>query len=73
MLSKFYLGKKFNDNNSDNVAIALEKNERKRAKLKDKLSDNVILKRTSDIILIIVASLTALLILSNKKTNQTSS
>jgi hypothetical protein len=55
------------------VAIALEKNERKRAKLKDKLSDNVILKRTSDIILIIVASLTALLILSNKKTNQTSS
>lgn len=72
-VKKFYLGKKFNDNNSDNVAIALEKNERKRAKLKDKLSDNIILKRTSDIILIIVASLTALLILSNKKTNQTSS
>jgi len=70
-VKKFYLGKKFNDNNSDNVAIALEKNERKRAKLKDKLSDNVILKRTSDIILIIVASLTALLILSSKKTNQT--
>jgi hypothetical protein len=69
-VKKFYLGKKFNDNNSDNVAIALEKNERKRAKLKDKLLDNVILKRTSDIILIIVASLTALLILSNKKTNQ---
>jgi len=71
-VKKFYLGKKFNDNNSDNVAIALEKNEKKRAKLKDKLADNVILKRTSDIILIIVASLTALLILSNKKTNQNS-
>jgi len=71
-VKKFYLGKKFNDNNSDNVAIALEKNEKKRAKLKDKLVDNVILRRTSDIILIIVASLTALLILSNKKTNQNS-
>ena len=39
-------------------------------KLKEKLADNVILKITSDIILIIVASLTALLILSSKKTNQ---
>jgi hypothetical protein len=69
-VKKFYLGKKFNDNNSDSVAIAIEKNEKKRAKLKEKLADNVILKRTSDIILIIVASLTALLILSSKKTNQ---
>ena len=69
-VKKFYLGKKFNDNNSDSVSIAIEKNEKKRAKLKEKLADNVILKRTSDIILIIVASLTALLILSSKKTNQ---
>lgn len=69
-VKKFYLGKKFNDNTSDIVSVALEKNEKKRAKLKDKLADNIILKRTSDIILIIVASLTALLILSNKKTNQ---
>jgi len=70
-VKKFYLGKKFNDGDtSDAVSLALEKNERKRAKLKDSLSENIILKRTSDIILIIVASLTALLILSNKKINE---
>jgi len=69
-VKKFYLGKKFNDITNDSVTIALEKNQQKRARIKDSLSDNIILKRTSDIILIIVASMTTILILANKKINQ---
>jgi len=69
-VKKFYLGKKFDDNLSDSISVALEKNEKKRAKLKDKLQDNIFLKSSSNIILIIVASLTALLILSSNKTKE---
>ncbi|MFM8185589.1 MAG: hypothetical protein ACKN9I_01515 [Alphaproteobacteria bacterium] len=69
-VKKFYLGKKFDDNFSDSISVALEKNEKKRAKLKDKLQDNIFLKSSSNIILIIVASLTALLILSSNKTKE---
>ena len=69
-VKKFYLGKKFDDNYSDSISVALEKNERKRAKLKDKLQDNIFLKSSSNIILIIVASITALLILSSNKSKE---
>jgi hypothetical protein len=66
-VKKFYLGRKFNDISNDNVSIALEKNQQKRARLKDYLSQNIFLKRTTDIILIIVASMTTILIVTNKK------
>ena len=69
-VKKFYLGKKFDDNYSDSISVALEKNEKKRAKLKDKLQDNIFLKSSSNIILIIVASITALLILSSNKSKE---
>lgn len=69
-VKKFYLGKKFDNNYSDSISVALEKNERKRAKLKDKLQDNIFLKSSSNIILIIVASITALLILSSNKSKE---
>jgi hypothetical protein len=71
-VKKFYLGRKFNDISNDSVSVALEKNQQKRARLKDSLAENIILKRTSDIILIIVASMTTILILANKKINQSS-
>ena len=63
----YYLGKKFEDGWSDKISVLLEMNEKKRARLKDKLSDNFLLKRSSDMILVIVAVLTAILILSNKR------
>lgn len=66
-VKKFYLGKKFNDSYCDSTSLALEKNEIRKLKLKDQLSKNFIFKRSSDIILIIVASISALLILSNKR------
>lgn len=62
----YYLGKKFEDDWSDKISASLEINERKRARLKDRLSDNFLLKRSSDMILVIVAVSTALLILSDK-------
>lgn len=67
-VKKFYLGKKFEEEWSDKTYAELEMNERKRARLKDKLSDNFLLKRSSDVILIIVAVSTSLLLLTNKKT-----
>lgn len=63
----FYLGQKFEDDWSDKTYVELEMNERKRARLKDKLSDNFLLKRSSDVILIIVAVTTSLLLLTRKK------
>jgi len=66
-VKKFYLGKEFEEDWSDKTSVALELNERKKARLKDKLSDNFLLKRSSDVILIIVAVSTSLLLLSNKK------
>ena len=47
-------------------------NDHKRARLKDKLSDNFLLKRSSDVILIIVAVSTSLLLLGAKKTENNS-
>jgi hypothetical protein len=71
-VKKFYLGKKFEEEWSDKTYAELEINERKRARLKDKLSDNFLLKRSSDVILIIVAVSTSLLLLTNKKTETNS-
>lgn len=67
-VKKFYLGKKFEEEWSDKTYVALEMNDRKRARLKDKLSDNFLLKRSSDVILIIVAISTSLLLLGTKRT-----
>ena len=69
-VKKFYLGKKFEDNWSDKVSAELEMNEKKRARLKDTLSDNFLLKRSSDVILIIVAVSTSLLLLARKKNEE---
>lgn len=66
-VKSFYLGKKFEEEWSDKSYANLEINERKRARLKDKLSDNFLLKRSSDVILIIVAVSTGMLLLTNKK------
>ena len=71
-VKKFYLGKKFEEEWSDKTYAELEMNERKRARLKDKLSDNFLLKRSSDVILIIVAVSTSLLLLGTKKTEKNS-
>lgn len=66
-VKKFYLGKKFNDNIPDSALIAQEKNENQRLKNKDLITNNILLKRNSDIILIFAAAITSLLILANKK------
>ena len=68
-VKKFYLDKNFEDEWSDKTYIALEMNERKRARLKDKLSDNFLFKRSSDMILLIVAVSTGLLLLIPKKSS----
>lgn len=72
---KFYLGKKMeSDGNEwvDKVQLKSEINERKQARLKDKLADNFLLKRSSDVILIIVAISTSLLLLGARKTENNS-
>ncbi len=66
VVKKFYLGKGANLQNSDEINFELEANDRKIARLKDKLLDNFILKRSSDMILIIVAISSILLLLSQK-------
>jgi hypothetical protein len=66
------LGKKFKDDWSDKSYVEIEMNEKKRARLKDKLSDNFLLKRSSDVILIIVAVSTSLLLLNGKKIEKNS-
>lgn len=71
-VKKFYLGKKFDDDWSDKELAELEINDRKKARLKDKLSDNFLLKRSSDVILMIVAVSVSLLLLGNKKTEENS-
>ena len=71
-VKKFYLGRKFEGEWTDTTYVALEMNDRKRARLKDKLSDNFLLKRSSDVILIIVAISTSLLLLGAKKTENNS-
>jgi hypothetical protein len=66
-VKSFYLGKNFQKDWSDKTYEKLEINERKKARLKDKLSDNFLLKRSSDVILIIVAATTVMLLLRRKK------
>ncbi len=68
-VKKFYLGKKFEDSWSDKTYLELEINDIKRARLKDRLSDNFLLKRSSDVILIIVAISTSLLLLGSSGAN----
>lgn len=69
-VKKFYLGKNSDLEKSDEVTVELEVNERKIARLKDSLLDNFLLKRSSDMILIIVAISSILLLLSQKKIYQ---
>lgn len=67
---KFYLGKKMESDSGDwvdKVQMKSEINERKQARLKDKLADNFLLKCSSDVILIIVAVSTSLLLLGARK------
>jgi len=66
-VKRFYLGKKFEDDWLSKETASLAMNQKKRARLKDKLSDNFLFKRSSDVILIIVAISTSLLLLSRKK------
>ncbi len=65
-VKKFYLGKKIENNLSNKAYEEIELSERKKMHLKDKLSDNFLLKRSSDVILLIVAISASLLLLSRK-------
>lgn len=67
-VKKFYLGKKINDAWSDKGYDSLALSERKRVILKDKLQDTFLLKRSSDMILIVVAIGSCLLLLIRKET-----
>ena len=68
-IEKYYLGKKLEDQEVwlNKSQSEFEINEKKWTRLKEKLSDNFLLKRSSDVILIIVAVSTTLLLLSRKK------
>jgi hypothetical protein len=66
-VKKFYFGKKFEDQWANRDQSEVEINQRKKAQLKDKLSDNFLLKRSSDVILLIVAVTTSMLLLGIKK------
>lgn len=66
-VKKFYFGKKFEDQWANRDQSEIEINQRKKAQLKDKLSDNFLLKRSSDVILLIVAVTTSMLLLGIKK------
>lgn len=68
-IEKYYLGKKLEDQEAwlNKSQSEFEINEKKWTRLKEKLSDNFLLKRSSDVILIIVAVSTTLLLLSRKK------
>lgn len=72
-VKKFYLGKSFineemrSDELLDKAQIVFEINQTKKARLKDKLSDNFLLKRSSDVIVIIVAIITSILLLSKRE------
>ena len=71
-VKKFYFGKKFDDQWIGNASGENEVSQRKKAQLKDKLSDNFLLKRSSDVILLIVAATTSILLLGIKR-NQSES
>lgn len=66
---KFYLGKRIEseDGLEDKMRVQSEINEKKQARLKAKLSDNFLLKRSSDVIVIIVAISASLLLLGTRK------
>lgn len=66
-IKKFYLNRNFDEKKIDESNPAFEANERKIARLKDSLLDNFLLKRSSDMILIIVAISCVLLLLAQKK------
>jgi len=66
-VKKFYLSRNFDEKKIDESNPAFEANERKIARLKDSLLDNFLLKRSSDMILIIVAISCVLLLLAQKK------
>lgn len=66
-VKKFYLGKKFNDNYDENTANILETSELKRIKLKDSLPKSFLLKRSSEILLIIIFLISGLLALSGRE------
>lgn len=72
---KFYLGKKmFGENGDwiDKIQVQSEINEKKQARLREKLVDNFLLKRSSDVIFIIVAISTSLLLLGARKNENNS-
>jgi len=69
-VKKFYLGKSFTNSLLDEMTSKFERNDKKLARLKDKLSDNFLLKRSSDMIVIIVAISSILLLLSQKKNKE---
>jgi hypothetical protein len=66
-VKKVYFSKKFNEDWLSGNHKVSEMSDYKKARLRNKLSDNFLLKRSSDVILIIVAISTSLLILSTKK------
>jgi hypothetical protein len=66
-IKKFYLGRNLDAKKIDSSTVEFEINERKAARLKDELLTNFLLKRSSDMILIIVAISCVLLLLSQKK------
>jgi hypothetical protein len=69
-VKKFYLEKTSPNNSLDKIESKFEHNEKKLARVKDKLLDNFLFKRSSDMIVIIVAISSILLLLSNKKINK---
>lgn len=66
-VEKFYLGRKFQDVWSGKKVSDLEKNNKKRQKIKEKMDGNILFSRSSQIILIIVALVVGLLTLVSKK------
>lgn len=66
-VKKNYLGKKFEDKWSNKTTpTKIEISKAKRSRIKEGLSDNFLLKRSSDVILIIVAISASLLLLGTK-------
>jgi hypothetical protein len=61
---------KFTKNSLDKLDSKFMQNDKKLARLRDNLTDNFLLKRSSDMIIIIVAISSILLLLSNKKNNK---
>ncbi len=66
-VKKFYLGKKFDDQWIDENATLSEVSQRKKSQLKENLSDNFLLKRSSDVIVLIVAVTTSIMLLGSRK------